>query len=284
MCLYPILIKNRKYQKNKKNGGKIPAVTDKRVLAVPVGCGKCMECMKKKAREWQVRLLEDIRHEKNGIFVTLTFSNESIKEIGKDVKSTGYERDNEIATRAVKLFRERWRRKFKKSPRHWLVTELGHQGTENIHLHGIIWTDEKREDIVERWGYGFVWTNDETKGYVNEQTVNYITKYLAKQDLDHKEYKPIVLSSPRHRQGISKENRQQGEQIRSTWNKGVLQDKNGTQNEPTDILEEQDIQRGGKRKAMAGKTGRRKKIRRWGRNLYKRIVRKVLQEIKISKG
>jgi hypothetical protein len=39
MCLYPKLIKNRKYVANKKNGGNIPVPSDKRVLMVPVGCG-----------------------------------------------------------------------------------------------------------------------------------------------------------------------------------------------------------------------------------------------------
>ena len=48
MCLYPKLIKNRKYIANKKNGGVIPAVLDERVKLVSVGCGKCMECKKRK--------------------------------------------------------------------------------------------------------------------------------------------------------------------------------------------------------------------------------------------
>ena len=56
MCLYPKLIKNRKYIANKKNGGNIPPVSDLRVLMVPVGCGKCIECKKQKSREWSVRL------------------------------------------------------------------------------------------------------------------------------------------------------------------------------------------------------------------------------------
>ena len=38
MCLYPKLIKNRKYIANKKNGGNIPPVYDLRVLTVPIGC------------------------------------------------------------------------------------------------------------------------------------------------------------------------------------------------------------------------------------------------------
>ena len=81
MCLYSKLIKNPKYKQNMKNGGVVPAVIDKRTLQVPIGCGYCMECKKKKGREWQVRLLEEVKHNKNGTFITLTFSNKSIKEI-----------------------------------------------------------------------------------------------------------------------------------------------------------------------------------------------------------
>ena len=198
MCLYPKLITNRKYTATKKNGGVIPTVTDKRTLVVPVGCGKCMECVKKKGREWQVRLLEDIRHNKNGKFVTFTFSNESIAELAGEIKGLeGYELDNEIATLGMRRFLERWRKKYKKSVRHWMVTELGHQGTENIHMHGIIWTNESSETIDEIWKYGYTWIGDEKrKGYVNEATVNYITKYITKTDMKHKEYKPKVLTSP----------------------------------------------------------------------------------------
>ena len=48
MCLYPRLIKNPKYKPNKKNGGQVPPILDSRVLAVPIGCGKCLECKKQK--------------------------------------------------------------------------------------------------------------------------------------------------------------------------------------------------------------------------------------------
>lgn len=197
MCLYPKIIKNRKYIANQKNGGNVPAVNDKRVLFVPVGCGKCMECMNQKARAWQVRMLEDIRHNKNGKFITLTFSDESIRELSKLTGVLdGYERDNEIAKIAMRRFLERWRKANKKSVRHWFVTELGHQGTENIHMHGIIWTNLPDTEIVKHWQYGFITIGDgKGKNYVNEATVNYITKYITKIDTDHKEYKPRVLTS-----------------------------------------------------------------------------------------
>jgi hypothetical protein len=198
MCLYPTLIRNPKYKENKKNGGVIPSVSDVRLLMLPIGCGNCMQCMKQKAREWQQRIIEDIKEYKNGRFVTLTFSNESYKELYNEINMEGYIADNKIATLAVRRFLERWRKKYKKSVRHWLVTELGHNGTENIHLHGIIWTDYV-EDIEKIWKYGFVWKGKEVRGkiinYVNASTASYITKYMTKIDTKHKYYRSIVLCS-----------------------------------------------------------------------------------------
>ena len=194
MCLYPKLIKNKKYTRTKKNGGNIPAVTDERTLFVPVGCGKCIECMKQKSRAWQVRLYEEIRENKTGKFVTLTFNNESLKELTriykKEYKDYKKIEENEIATIAVRRFLERWRKKYKKSVRHWLVTELGHNGTERIHLHGIVFTD-KPEEIEKIWQYGYVFIGD----YVNESTISYIVKYINKIDVKNKGYQPKVLTS-----------------------------------------------------------------------------------------
>ena len=202
MCLYPRLIKNKKYTSNKKNGGNIPVITDERVKMVPIGCQKCIECRKQKAREWQVRLLEDIKENKNGKFVILTFSNESICKLSeeKNIKNLeGYEKDNQIATLGVRRFLERWRKNYKKSLRHWIVTELGHNGTENIHLHGIIWLPSGVDftTLGQIWQYGYIWPtkSEEHRNYVNAQTVNYIVKYINKADEKHPNYKSKILTS-----------------------------------------------------------------------------------------
>ena len=193
MCLYPRLIRNPKYQANTKNGGQVPPVLDNRTLYVPIGCNNCMECRKQKCNNWRVRLMEDIKMNKNAHFITLTFSNEKYTEIDnkcpKEIE--GYDRDNWIATYAVRHFLENWRKQFKKSLRHWFVTELGHRGTENIHIHGIVWTHNK-EAIKKKWNYGYSWIGT----YVNEKTINYIAKYITKIDPLHKYYKSLVLTSP----------------------------------------------------------------------------------------
>ncbi|AXH76551.1 MAG: replication initiator protein [Microviridae sp.] len=202
MCLYPTLANNPKYKANSKNGGNIPPVPHPGVRKVPIGCGECMECRKQKAREWQGRMLEDIKEHTNGKFITLTFSNESIQKLIKENKelqeTKGYLLDNAIATRATRLFLERWRKEYKKSLRHWFITELGHKGTENIHIHGIVWTDEPMDKIRKHWDYGYMWPRPgcKQKNYVNARTVNYIIKYVTKVDEDHKYYKSQILTSP----------------------------------------------------------------------------------------
>ena len=194
MCLYPRLIKNKKYTRNQKNGGIIPPVNDSRVLYVPIGCGECIECKKQKKNEWQTRLMDDIKINKNAKFITLTFSNEKYTELNKEINQNAkpYEIDNQLATLATRRFLERWRKEYKRSLRHWLVTELGQQNTENIHLHGLIWTEKEEKIINKIWKYGYTFIGQ----YVNEITINYIVKYINKIDALHKTYRSIILTSP----------------------------------------------------------------------------------------
>lgn len=218
MCLYPKLIENRKYKANKKNKGKVPKAKNESVLWVPVGCGNCMECRTQKASGWKVRLKEELRHDNSGKFVTFTFSDESLNELheavlkeradfDKDVELGGYELDNRIATIGVRRFLERWRKKYKKSVKHWLVTELGGSGTERLHLHGILFTQESGEVISEKWKYGRIaighrkYDNGVERskgslGFVNERSINYMVKYLYKVDMKHKGYKSKMFVSP----------------------------------------------------------------------------------------
>ena len=203
----------------------MPPLIDERTLYVPVGCQNCIECDKQKRTHWRTRLLEEVKHNtQKGYFITLTFSDENYKELHNKVtnelndklkettdnkeieklntKKTGYNLDNAIAARATRLFLERWRKKYKKSLRHWLITEIGHNGTENIHMHGIIWTDsEKIKTLAEIWNYGYIWDgnkrNEKKENYVNAKTVNYITKYITKKD-DYRDWETravIIVSN-----------------------------------------------------------------------------------------
>lgn len=189
MCLYPTFLKNPKYKPNKKNKGKPPICTDRRLFYIPVKCGCCIECRKEKQREWRVRLEEELRSN-FGYFTTLTISPEGIKEIEEKTGLKWEENPNEIATKALRLFLERVRKETKKSIKHWCVTELGEK-KDRIHLHGIFFGQKSAELIRKHWKYGFVFIGD----YCNTRSVNYMSKYMLKVDIKHPTFKQIVLAS-----------------------------------------------------------------------------------------
>lgn len=172
MCLFPRLILNKKYIGTKKNKFKPPILTDERLKYVAIGCGVCSECLKKKAKQWKTRLFEEYKSNEESYFVTLTFSDESLMELSGKYECAD---DNEIATVAVRLFLERWRKKYKKSLRHFLITELGEENNR-IHLHGLIFEHIDKETLESHWQYGWIYIGD----YVNDSTIHYVCKYITK--------------------------------------------------------------------------------------------------------
>lgn len=190
MCLFPKIIINKKYSGTKKNGGNPPTLTDERVRYVPVACGQCMECRKAKANEWRVRLHEELKVNKYAYFITLTFAPE---ELNKLCKQYNIEECNAIAGKAVRLFLERVRKQTKKSIKHWLITEMGQENTERIHLHGILFPTYpiNNEWLIKMWKYG----NADTGQYCNSRSINYVVKYVFKLDPKHKGYVPQIFCS-----------------------------------------------------------------------------------------
>lgn len=110
--------------------------------------------------------------------------NELIKELKTDEA-------NEVARLAIRRFLENWRKHNGKSVKHWLIPELGHVNTERLHIHGILYT-EKEEEIKKRWLYGIAHT-----GYsMNEKCINYVVKYITKEDKDHRGFRGKIFPSP----------------------------------------------------------------------------------------
>lgn len=189
MCLYPVMGINPKYKPNKKNGGNVPPVTDERLKYVPFKCGKCAECRKQKSREWRIRLTEELRTS-FGYFVTLTFSDEEFEKLEKEFGYKRNEDQNSIATIATRRFLERIRKETGKSMKHWFVTELGEK-KDRLHLHGVTFGQETANLVRKHWKYGNVFIGT----FCNERSINYITKYMLKTDIKHRDYTQIVLAS-----------------------------------------------------------------------------------------
>ncbi|UPW41697.1 replication initiator protein [Peromfec virus RodF8_19] len=188
MCLYPIFIKNKKYLPNKKNGGFPPACEDYRTRFIPAECGECYECRKKKQREWCVRMLEELKENPNAYFWSLTIDDKNFNKLKKEAKCKDV---NIIAKLAVRRLLERCRKLTGKSIKHWFITELGHENTKRLHLHGFTWGIATRNVIAECWKYGFVYCGD----YVNSRTVFYVTKYMLKKDKKNADFKGKVFAS-----------------------------------------------------------------------------------------
>lgn len=161
-----------------------PELTDERKKYVSVGCGKCIECLNKKRRDWIIRLTEENKNS-NTYFCTLTFSDDSLERL---IEYNGGDIDNnEIATTAVRLFLERYRKKYKKSLKHWFITEIGKK-EKRIHLHGFIWTDIEEKELDNFWKYGFT----QFKKANSEKSIKYCLKYVTKNKMDHT---PKILCS-----------------------------------------------------------------------------------------
>lgn len=204
---------NKKYTVTEKNGGCVPIppiigndeygrnIYDERVLYVEIPCGQCIECRQAKAREWTIRLNEELHEWKYKYMITLTFEP---KELAKILKERKIEECNAAVGYAVRHSLEYWRKDHKKSLRHWYISEMGHDNSERIHAHGIIFCNEPLEyEKIERsgdgwrgrwkyWKYGMVHVGD----YCTERTVNYIVKYVTKIDNDHKGFIGQIFASP----------------------------------------------------------------------------------------
>lgn len=156
--------------------------------------------MKEKGREWGIRMKEELRQGNRQMqFITLTFSEDALKKY-MDKANTKNEKSNDIAKIAIRQWLERIRKQTGKSVKHWLVTECGHKGTERLHIHGITWSNWTKEELEKSWSNGWVYIGN----YCNEKTINYIIKYVSKQDQINKDFHAKILCSPGIGKGYEK--------------------------------------------------------------------------------
>nr|DAQ35048.1 MAG TPA: Replication associated protein [Microviridae sp.] len=217
MCYFTKKVLNKRFLPNRKNRWNPPVCTDERFRYVEVECGHCFECRKKKRREWKIRNYEQLKETPHAVFFTGTVSPQRYEYICKryGFKNDGSQ-DNEIITKIHRLFLERIRKETGKSVKHWCVTEKGHTNTRRIHLHGLFYAREGQTKwqltklLYENWIDGYKYYGR----YVNERTINYVSKYMTKKDEDNPDYISIVLCSKGLGANYAKEN-----QLKHRWNK-----------------------------------------------------------------
>ncbi len=168
---------------------------------IEVPCGRCRICRKKRGQSWRVRLMHEAQYgnHRNAIFVTLTLAPKYYNKV----------KGNEAY--CMRLFLDRWRKKYGHAPVRWFTTELGEE-KGRLHFHGIIWDvpffqDGNRfkskarmnRELRKLWKYGNTWVD-----YVKETTISYIVKYITKPcDYDPNYFAKVFVSPGLGRAALS---------------------------------------------------------------------------------
>lgn len=172
MCLRPNIIINRRYLKvcDSDRLRALKLYSQRPDFYIKVDCGLCIECQKKRGSNWRTRLLDEyfyfsVKHPDAKIhFCTLTYSPQ-FYDIYKDDPS-----------RSVRLFLERYRKRYGKSFKHWITSEYGTK-KGRLHLHMIAFgalfdIDELRS----LWSYGRV----DMQTLKGPQGLTYVSGYITK--------------------------------------------------------------------------------------------------------
>lgn len=138
-------------------------------------------------------------------FITLTVTNEIALKYNIDyTKSRSFqnieeekqyvETEKKMITDLFRLWRKRLDKKGYKQ-RHWCITENGQNNnkTQRIHVHGILWTEQPIQDILNEWKAG----KTDAGKYVNERTIPYLVKYISKEDELHPNFRGKIFTSPK---------------------------------------------------------------------------------------
>lgn len=170
MCITPIKVKNKKT-------GEI----------IPVPCGKCGECLKRKGDEWKFRCSVEAACSDSVIFITLTYDEFHLPR-AKNGKSYPSKGDLQHFIHQLRKFIEPNR------IRYFIASEYGPQ-THRLHYHGLIFNFPYEqynpvEYITKAWGYGYVELSE-----ANEERISYVCGYMLN-TLKGKD-KPLTLMSTR---------------------------------------------------------------------------------------
>jgi hypothetical protein len=142
-----------------------------------VPCGRCIECVESRAKQWTVRLSHELTQHDESSFITLTYSDDQIPD------------DWKLRTRDVQLFLKRLRKDF--DLRYFVTGEYAPE-TRRPHYHGVLFgLSLDNNDLADYWSHGLCYSGD-----VTLKSIQYVTKYCVKIDSD-KQTRPFCLMSRR---------------------------------------------------------------------------------------
>lgn len=143
-----------------------------------IGCGRCVLCMQANKNQWVFRLEQTAKHSKFNYFVTLTYDDEHLPEIG----------DNGSYNITCFLKRVRKKTQLPENFKYYFCTELGEK-YGRLHHHAILFNTgcsflKIREIIKRDWPYGFIDVKE-----VNSNRIKYVTKYCVQMEFRKKVFK-----------------------------------------------------------------------------------------------
>jgi hypothetical protein len=175
--------------------------------SVPVKCGQCKECLTQRAAQWAYRCIEESRHNKSALFITLTYRDEDVPTaVNKD---TG-EVFTTLVKKDVQDFLKRLRYHQKQLTNDKIrVLYTGEYGDQlgRGHYHAIVWnlhpsltswkpskSKQPQKDFIlaKVWKLGYVKT-----GRAEGGSIRYVTNYMLMKniDVDDCQEKPFMKMS-----------------------------------------------------------------------------------------
>lgn len=165
---------------------------------ITVNCGECPTCLKQRARDWTIKLINEAKYHKEASFITLTFDNAILADVNsKAVKKYGakpnFPYNVSYSKKYFQKFIKRLRAKFpNKIITYYHLAEYGERNGR-AHHHVLLFGCDFREDAkqVELSKSGKqqyysdtlneLWACGRTRiQYVNDYNIAYIAGYNAK--------------------------------------------------------------------------------------------------------
>lgn len=138
---------------------------------VPVGCGKCPPCLKRRIDSWIVRLRQEDFRSSSSYFITLTYAPVHVPRTS-----------NGFMTLKREDLTNYWKRLRKRNPQPIKYYAVGEYGEKNSrpHYHAIVFNVADELDIHKAWTIEGVPLGGVHVGQLSNSSIAYCAKYVDK--------------------------------------------------------------------------------------------------------
>lgn len=164
-CFFPFYVDNPRY----------PSQSSERQIPVP--CGKCPPCLKRRSNQWAFRLQQHEKVSSSAIFLTLTYDNHSVPITDKGFMTLHKPDFQKFMKRLRKLHPKG------KSLKYYAVGEYG-STNYRPHYHAILYnadiTVEDQSLLEQAWSLDGIPIGHIHVGLVSGASIAYTVKYIHK--------------------------------------------------------------------------------------------------------